>query len=138
YVDVTEGGRKFKRGAQLWNVAGAVFKSEFYRFLRLSPPTDEDLADGSNFPAGYVHIPRGGVTAEWLKQATAEQLMSVKTRQGFQKLEWQTTRGRNEALDWRVYARAAAWLKGIDRWEEKRWAEREAQHNPGQDDAPPA
>jgi len=138
YVDVTEGGRKFKRGAQLWNVSGAVFKSEFYRFLRLSRPTDEELADGVGFPAGYVHIPRGGVTAEWLKQATAEQLMTIKTRQGYQKLEWQKTRDRNEALDCRVYARAAAWLMGIDRWDEKRWAELEAQHNTGLDEAPPA
>jgi len=28
-------GRKLRRGVQLWKVAGAVFKSETYRFLRL-------------------------------------------------------------------------------------------------------
>ena len=41
-------------------------------------------------PAGFVHIPKG-TTAEWMKQLTAEQLMTVRTRQGFQKLEWQQT-----------------------------------------------
>lgn len=138
YVDVSEGGRKIKRGVQLWNVSGAVFKSETYRFLRLARPTDEELEEGASFPGGYVHIPRGGVTAEWLKQLTAEQLVSVKTRQGYQKLEWQKTRDRNEALDCRVYARAAAWLMGIDRWDERRWQDLEAQHNTGRDDAPPA
>lgn len=56
-----------------------------------------------------------------MKQATAEQLVSTKTRAGFQRLEWQQTRERNEALDCRVYARAAAWLVGIDRWDEQRF-----------------
>ena len=41
----------------------------------------------------------------------------------FTKLEWQKLRERNEALDCRVYARAAAWIVGIDRWSEARWAE---------------
>ena len=34
---------------------------------------------------------------------------------------------RNEALDCRVYARAAAWILGADRWSEARWADLEAQ-----------
>jgi phage terminase large subunit GpA-like protein len=42
-----------------------------------------------------------------------------------QKLEWQKLRERNEALDCRVYARAAAWIVGADRWPERRWAEME-------------
>ena len=78
------------------------------------------------------------MTAEWLKQLTAEQLMTVRTRQGFQRLEWQQMRDRNEALDCRVYARAAAWLMGIDRWDDTRWDELEAQHRTGRADAPPA
>lgn len=138
YVDVTAAGRKIKRGVQLWNVSGAVFKSETYRWLRLERPTDEELAAGGEWPPGYIHIPRGGVTAEWLKQLTAEQLVSRKTRQGYQKLEWEKTRDRNEALDCRVYARACAWLMGMDRWDEARWQELEAQHNTGRSDQPPA
>ena len=63
YVDATEGGRRIRRGARLWTVAVATFKSETYRFLRLSPPAE----DAAPWPAGYVHLPRG-VDAEWVKQ----------------------------------------------------------------------
>jgi phage terminase large subunit GpA-like protein len=126
YVETSEAGRRLKRGVKLWKVAGATFKSETYRWLRLDAPTDEDLEEGIDWPAGFIHIP-AGTTAEWTKQLTAEQLMTIKTRQGFQKLEWQKTRDRNEALDCRVYARAAAWLMGIDRWNDQRWEGLEAQ-----------
>jgi len=133
YVETTEGGRKLRRGVQLWKVAGAVFKSETYRFLRLNAPTEEDIAAGSEWPTGYIHIPKG-TPAEWMKQLTAEQLMTIKTRQGFQKLEWQKTRDRNEALDCRVYARASAWLMGLDRWDDRRWEQLEEQINTGRVD----
>ena len=118
HVDVTEGGKKLRRGARLWTIAVATFKSETYRFLRLSAPTDEEIAAGAKFPAGYVHLPRG-VDAEWVKQLVAEQLVTVKTKRGFSRLEWQKLRERNEALDCRVYARAAAWIAGADRWTER-------------------
>jgi phage terminase large subunit GpA-like protein len=129
YVDVTEGGRKLRRGARLWTVAVATFKSETYRFLRLATPTDEEFAAGSKFPAGYVHLPRG-TDAEWVKQLVAEQLVTVKTKRGFTRLEWQKMRERNEALDCRVYARAAAWLVGADRWSEAMWRDLETQIGP--------
>jgi len=121
YVDATEGGRKIRRGAKLWTVATATFKSETYRFLRLDRP-----ADGDAPPAGSIQLPRN-VDAEWVKQLVAEQLMTVKTRRGFSRLEWQKMRERNEALDCRVYARAAAWIAGLDRWSERKWRELEAQ-----------
>jgi phage terminase large subunit GpA-like protein len=51
------------------------------------------------------------------------------------RLEWQKLRERNEALDCRVYARAAAWIAGADRWSEARWADLEAQlGSSGEDD----
>ena len=90
---------------------------------RTAPPSEFDI----------------GTPAEWMKQLTAEQLMTIKTKQGFQKLEWQKTRDRNEALDCRVYARAAAWLMGLDRWDQRRWAQLGEQINTGrQEAAPPA
>jgi phage terminase large subunit GpA-like protein len=55
----------------------------------------------------------------------------VKTKRGFARLEWQKLRERNEALDTRVYARAAAWIAGLDRWSEERWAEAEREVNVG-------
>ena len=84
----------------------------------------EEITAGASFPAGTVHLPNWA-DGEWLKQLTAEQLVTVKTRRGFTKLEWQKLRERNEALDCRVYARAAAWIAGADRWPEARWAELE-------------
>jgi len=94
--------------------------------LRLAAPTDEELAAGATFPAGYVHLPRG-VEAEWVKQLVAEQLVTVKTKRGFARLEWQKLRERNEALDCRVYARAAAWIAEADRWTEAMWRDLERQ-----------
>jgi phage terminase large subunit GpA-like protein len=126
YVDVTEAGRKYRRGLKLWKVCGAVFKSETYRFLRLPRPTAEELAAGAAFPEGFIHIAHG-VTAEWVKQLTAEQLTAVRDRRGFTRMEWRQVRERNEALDCRVYARAAAWLLGLDRWPEEKWKSLEQQ-----------
>lgn len=137
FVEATEGGRKIRRGVRLWKIAVSVFKTETYRFLRLDRPTEEDLAEGGAWPAGFVHLP-AGTTAEWVKQLVAEQLVSVKTRQGFQRLEWQQMRERNEALDCRVYARAAAWVMGMDRWDERRWEQLEEQVRGPAEDGPPA
>ncbi len=103
-------------------MATATFKAATYRFLRQDRPTPEEITAGASFPAGTVHLPTWA-DGEWLKQVTAEQLVTVKTRPGFTKLEWQKLRERNEALDCRVYSRAAAWIAGADRWPEARWAE---------------
>ncbi|MGD9509702.1 MAG: phage terminase large subunit family protein [Geminicoccaceae bacterium] len=126
YVDASEGGKRIRRGARLWTVAVATFKSETYRFLRHDRPTDEAIAAGADFRAGYLHLPQG-TDAEWIRQLVAEQLVTVKTRRGFSRLEWQKLRERNEALDCRVYARAAAWIAGADRWSDTKWAELEKQ-----------
>jgi len=140
YVDATIGGKRLRRGARLWSVATSTFKAETYRFLRQDRPTSEGEAEpsrqwrgvsppntaGASFPPGTVHLPIWA-DGEWLKQLTAEQLITVKSKRGFTKLEWQKLRERNEALDCRVYARAAAWIAGADRWPEARWAEMERQ-----------
>ena len=73
-----------------------------------------------------IHLPRG-IDAEWVKQLVGEQLVTVKSRRGFTRLEWQKLRERNEALDCRVYARAAAWIAGLDRWHERKWRDLEMQ-----------
>jgi phage terminase large subunit GpA-like protein len=61
----------------------------------------------------------------------------VTTRRGFQKLEWQKLGERNEVLDCRVYARAAAWIAGADRWSGAKWRGLEDQLGPapGQTDS---
>lgn len=139
YVDATEGGRKIKRGARLYTVGVSDLKTETYRWLRQEAPTDEDLAVGVTYPAGYVHLPRG-VEAEWCKQLVAEQLMTVKDRRGFTRLEWQKVRDRNEALDCRVYARAALCLLGADKYGDRFWvsAERRRPASPAVKPSAPA
>ncbi|WP_439527843.1 phage terminase large subunit family protein [Pannonibacter sp.] len=126
FVDATVAGKRLRRGARLWTVATSTFKAETYRFLRQDRPTKEDQAAGDSCPPGTIHLP-DWADGEWLKQLTAEQLVTVRTKRGFARLEWHKLRERNEALDCRVYARAAAWIAGADRWPEARWAEMEAQ-----------
>jgi phage terminase large subunit GpA-like protein len=134
-VDATIGGKRLRRGARLWTVAVSTFKSETYRFLRLERPTPEELAGGALFPPGTLHLP-GWIDSEWLKQLVAEQLVTVRNKRGFARLEWQKLRERNEALDCRVYARAAAWILGADRWSDKQWLELERQVAIPEKDAP--
>jgi phage terminase large subunit GpA-like protein len=97
-------------------------KMELYARLRLSPTQDETSGQ-LLYPAGYVHLPK--VDAEYLQQLCAEQLITRRDRHGFAHREWQKMRERNEALDCYVYARAAAAIVGLDRFEERHWLELE-------------
>jgi phage terminase large subunit GpA-like protein len=117
-IEVGPLGVKLKRGVKVWPVNSGMAKEELYRWLRLDRPTDEDLERGIPFPPGYCHFPR--YSEEYFKQITAEQLVA-KLVKGYRKLEWQKMRERNEALDCRVYARAAAARVGLDRFQEKHW-----------------
>ncbi|OZA13356.1 MAG: phage tail protein, partial [Rhodobacterales bacterium 17-64-5] len=126
FVDATIGGKRLRRGARLWTIAVSTFKAETYRFLRLERPSDEDRALGVCDPAGTMHLPNWADT-EWLKQLVAEQMVTVRNKRGFGHQEWQKMRERNEALDCRVYARAAAWILGADRWDESTWRSLEGQ-----------
>ena len=117
-IEVGPLGGKIKRGVKVWPVNSGMAKEELYRWLRLERPTDEDLDKKLPFPPGFCHFPRYG--EEYFKQLTAEQLVT-KMVKGYRRLEWQKMRERNEALDCRVYARAAASRYGLDRFQEKHW-----------------
>jgi phage terminase large subunit GpA-like protein len=121
-VEVGPMGAKLKRGVRVWPVNSGMAKEELYRWLRQDRPTDEDVAKGIPFPSGYCHFPR--YSEEYFKQITAEQLVT-KIVKGYRRHEWQKMRERNEALDCRVYARAAAGRVGIDRFQEKHWGDLE-------------
>jgi phage terminase large subunit GpA-like protein len=88
-------------------VAASTFKTETFRFLKLDRPTDEEVAAGTGYPLATIHLP-SWIESEWVKQLVGEQLVTVRNKRGFARLEWQKLRERNEALDCRVYARAAA------------------------------
>ena len=103
-------------------MATATFKAETYRYLRLERPSEPDAPN----PAGMIHLP-DWVDSEWLKQLVAEQLVTIRNKRGCALQEWQKLRERNEALDTRVYARAAAWILGADRFDERMWRQLEKQ-----------
>ncbi|MBN2118502.1 MAG: phage terminase large subunit family protein [Anaerolineales bacterium] len=128
-VEVTVGGRKIKGGVRIRLVNVSFFKAELYANLRSRPPTEEEMAQGYTYPPGYCHFPSGkNYGDEHFKQICAEQLITrANRRTGRTKREWQQTRARNEALDCRIYARAAAWDKGLDRMQERHWRELEKQ-----------
>ena len=111
------GGKR--RGLRVWSVGTPVAKGELYRWLKLEWPTDEALEAGSAFPPGACHFPQYG--EEHFKQLTAERLVT-RIVKGFPRGSWEKEPGRrNEALDCRVYARAAAAIFGLDRFDERHW-----------------
>jgi phage terminase large subunit GpA-like protein len=114
-VDVKTNGRKVKRGLKLWSVGVGIAKGELYSWLKMEKPLDNET-----FPRGYCHFPQYG--DEYFKQLTAEQLV-VRIVKGLRRYEWEKVRDRNEALDCRVYARAAAALVGLDRLTDEQWNE---------------
>jgi phage terminase large subunit GpA-like protein len=120
---VTADGRRLRRGIRVHPVAGGIAKLELFNNLRKTPPTDEEIAAGESFPGGYVHLPK--VDAEYCKQLCSEQLVTSRNRRGYAVRDWQKLRERNEALDCYVYARAAAAVAGLDRFNERHWRDLE-------------
>ncbi len=120
-VDVNYGGKRIRRGMKVWPVATSMLKSELYGWLKLDKPTEES---GDPFPAGYCHFSEMG--QEFFEQLCAEQLVT-RVVKGYRKTEWVKVRARNEALDTRIYARAAASHFGMDRFNDSRWKQFEEQ-----------
>jgi phage terminase large subunit GpA-like protein len=112
-IDVRGDGRKSPYSIRLYTVGVGVVKDEVYGCLRLKP---ED--DGST-PDGYCHFP--DYDEKHFKGLTAESKVTVLVR-GYPRDIWQKAPGsRNEPLDCRVYARAAAAIVGIDRMQPADW-----------------
>jgi phage terminase large subunit GpA-like protein len=133
-VDVSQGGKKLRRGIKVFTVAVGIAKLELYNNLRKGADVGED-GTTVTYPAGYVHLPQ--VDGEFLQQLCAEQLVTRRDRNGFPVREWQKLRERNEALDIYVYARAAASAAGLDRFEDRHWRELERQLGVAPDPTPP-
>lgn len=106
--------KTIRRGLPLYPVAVNMLKSELYGWLRIKPPLEKDEEP----PAGFCHFPEYG--PEYFKQLTAEQRVRV-IKKGYTVYEWQKIRERNEALDARIYARAALYHLGADHWEDRHW-----------------
>lgn len=107
-VDVKLTGKTIRRGIKVFALGVSLLKSELYSWLKFLPPEADEKA-----PPGFCHFPQ--YSEEYFKQLTAERLLIKKNRRGFSQTEWVKERERNEALDCRIYARAAASLVGLDR-----------------------
>lgn len=131
-VEVTIQGKRKGRSVKLWPIGSSLLKTELYGWLKQERPTDES---GDVLPYGYCHFPQ--YPEEYFKQLTAEEIVPRLVK-GFRRYQWENVYGRNEVLDCRAYARAAANLDGIDRWTENQWLQAEIDLGiPAAADAPP-
>lgn len=118
-VSLAAGGRRKRSDLRVALIATGVFKSELMGSLRLA------LDDDGSAPSGWVSLPRSA-DMDVCQQLVAEELVLAPKKTGPAVYEWRKRQGRNEALDCFVYARAAAWMLGIDRWSESKWRDAEA------------
>jgi phage terminase large subunit GpA-like protein len=110
-VDITQDG--VKTGTiKLWTVGVSVLKQEIYGYLR------QGVTEDGGIPSGYCHFPHYDV--EYFKGLTAEQHVLRINKRGYREYEWIKKYKRNEPLDCRNYARAAACLLQYDRWDDNR------------------
>lgn len=115
-VDTNQKGKSIG-SMKVFNIAVSLIKSELYGWLKMLPNTD-----GSNtYPDGYCHFPE--YDEAHFKSLTAEEMQQVINKKGETVYEWVVKYKRNERLDCRVYARAAAAIRGMDRFDSKYWDE---------------
>jgi phage terminase large subunit GpA-like protein len=101
-----------RRGVKLVTVGTAAVKEQLYSWLRFPVPT----TPGESYPPGFCHFPSYEIG--WFQGLTSESRV-VRKRGRF---EWvRHSNVRNEALDCRVYARAAATIFGIDEFTDEHW-----------------
>lgn len=113
-VDVARSGKKVGKAKQ-WNIGVSLIKSELYAWLKLYKNEDGTVPDG------YCHFPQ--YDPNYFRGLTAEVVESKINKKGFRVYEWVKKYERNEPLDCRVYARAAAAIFGMDRFKEENWIE---------------
>lgn len=109
-VDINKNGKRSGK-MRVWNVGTDVAKKELYGWLNLTKTDDET-------PEGYCHFPM--YDEHFFKGLTAE-VQQYTTVKGYRKYVWVKKYMRNEPLDCRVYARAAAFIIGMDRFTSAHW-----------------
>ncbi|MCD8173793.1 MAG: phage terminase large subunit family protein [Alistipes sp.] len=104
-IDKTGRGKDAGR-TRLYNIGVSFLKEEIYANLRLEKDS-EGVA-----PPGYCHFPQ--YDEHYFQGLTAE-VMVKKSVRGYTRYYWEKIFNRNEPLDCRAYARAAASVVGLDR-----------------------
>lgn len=102
-AESVEAGKR-RRGLAVFPAATWTFKRDLYDALRLFAPSPDERAAGAVDPPGFARFPE--YAEGWVKGLTSERLVRKQKRE-----EWEVAPGvRNEPLDARVYAMAAAEL----------------------------
>jgi phage terminase large subunit GpA-like protein len=113
-VDVSQRGKAIG-SVKIFNIGVSLIKSELYGWLKQMP-----ASDGSNtYPHGYCHFPE--YDELHFRSLTAEEMQQVINKKGETLYSWVVKYKRNERLDCRVYARAAAAVAGMDRFTDNYW-----------------
>lgn len=112
-IDIQKHGKKIGK-QKVWIVGSGFIKSETYGFLRQSIDPETKI-----IPDGYCHFPKRDT--HYFRGLTAEVLELKRNKKGYIEHVWIKKYERNEPLDCRVYARAAAAVIGMDRWTAARW-----------------
>jgi len=115
-TQVNRAGKRIYSGVKVWMVGTNVIKSELYSGLKIPK------AQGSEYPYGYIHFPKG-MGDEYYLQLTSEALKRTRSKGGVYRYDWEKIRQRNEALDTFVYAWAAAAYLQLDRYTDETWEE---------------
>lgn len=116
-VDIKKKRRVMRNATKLFMVGVSSLKAELYGWLK------QELKEDKPDPYGYCRFPE--YNEEHFKRLTSETL-ETKWIKGRKKYEW-VANGRNEQLDCRIYARAAASFVGMDRWKDAKWASLEGE-----------
>ncbi len=112
-IDIMKSGKKIGK-TKVFNVGVSMIKSEIYGNLRKRI----NVEDG-NIPEGFCHFPKR--EPSYFRGITAEEILIIENRRGYPESIWKKKYKRNEPLDCRVYARAAAYMVGMDKWTDEKW-----------------
>ena len=104
-IDYKPNGKRAGK-ISIWHVGVSYLKSSVYAALRLEKDSE------GNPPPLYCHFPQ--YSENYFRGLTAEELVKH-TVKGYPRYYWIKRYERNEPLDCRVYARAAATVVGLDR-----------------------
>jgi phage terminase large subunit GpA-like protein len=124
WVDVTWGGKKITKGCAVTALGTNQLKSRVYAHLRAAAPDTATAA-----APGYWHFSTGH-DRNFFTQLTGEHLINASRPGQPDRLEWVKRAGcRNDALDCRVYALAAAIDLYLDRLRPEDWDRLRIAHN---------
>jgi phage terminase large subunit GpA-like protein len=112
-VQYTRQGAKVN-SVRVYHVGVSMIKSELYGYLK------QVRNDDGSYPKGYCHFPE--YNSEFFKGITAEKLERKTDSKNFNVFTWVKSYKRNEPLDCRVYARAAAAIFNMDLFNDDHWA----------------